>query len=64
MLPAGEKISIVKAHAIQNNRILNKIGEAGMVVTMDGITIKNRYKLMLPVSNMKRCLRRGYNLQE
>ncbi len=27
---------IVKAHAIQNNRILNKIGESGMVVTMDG----------------------------
>lgn len=27
---------IVKAHAIQNNRILNKIAENGMVITMDG----------------------------
>lgn len=27
---------IVKAHAIQNNRILNKISENGMLVTMDG----------------------------
>lgn len=27
---------IVKAHAIQNNRILNKIAENGMVVTLDG----------------------------
>lgn len=111
---------IVKAHAIQNNRILNKIGESGMVVTMDGtmhhlfqtsdmkgrsiattftgfcsyhdktvfqeiedkefvasekqiflITYrtmawhyhKNRYRLMLPVSNMKKCLRRGIILE-
>lgn len=27
---------IVKAHAIQNNRILNRIAEQGMVITMDG----------------------------
>lgn len=27
---------IVKAHAIQNNRILNKLAENGMVVTLDG----------------------------
>jgi hypothetical protein len=27
---------IVKAHAIQNNRILNKISENGIVVTLDG----------------------------
>ena len=27
---------IVKAHAIQNNRILNKIAEEGHVITMDG----------------------------
>lgn len=30
------KGKIVKAHAIQNNRILNKIAENGMVVTLDG----------------------------
>lgn len=29
---------IVKAHAIQNNRILNKICQDGMVVTMDGVS--------------------------
>lgn len=28
---------IIKAHAIQNNRILNKISEKGMVVSMDGV---------------------------
>lgn len=28
---------IVKAHAIQNNRILNKISEKGMVIFMDGV---------------------------
>lgn len=28
---------IIKAHAIQNNRILNKISENGMVVSMDGV---------------------------
>lgn len=28
---------IVKAHAIQNNRILNKISEKGMVISMDGV---------------------------
>ncbi|QUH20553.1 SEC-C domain-containing protein [Alkaliphilus sp. B6464] len=27
---------IIKAHAIQNNRILNKLGENGLVITMDG----------------------------
>ncbi len=27
---------IIKAHAIQNNRVLNKIAENGMVITMDG----------------------------
>ena len=27
---------IIKAHAIQNNRILNKLAENGMVVTLDG----------------------------
>lgn len=27
---------IIKAHAIQNNRILNKIAENGMVITLDG----------------------------
>lgn len=29
---------IVKAHAIQNNRILNKIAENGMLVTLDGVS--------------------------
>lgn len=28
---------IIKAHAIQNNRILNKISEKGMIVSMDGV---------------------------
>lgn len=28
---------IVKAHAIQNNRILNKISEKRMIVSMDGV---------------------------
>ena len=27
---------IIKAHAIQNNRILNKIAEEGHVITIDG----------------------------
>lgn len=29
---------IIKAHAIQNNRILNKIAENGMVITTDGVS--------------------------
>lgn len=28
---------IIKAHAIQNNRILNKISENGMIISMDGV---------------------------
>jgi len=34
---------IVKAHAIQNNRILNKITENGMVITLDG-TLHNIFQ--------------------
>lgn len=29
---------IIKAHAIQNNRILNKISDNGIVITMDGVS--------------------------
>ena len=39
---------IVKAHAIQNNRILNRIADNGMLITMDGT-----FHLMFQASDVK-----------